>query len=38
MRLRLAGREHLYVNRELTRIAVIAVAIFILLLVLTFVL
>jgi hypothetical protein len=38
MRSRLAAREHLYVNRELARIAVIAVAIFILLLVLAFVL
>jgi hypothetical protein len=38
MRSRPGAREHLYVNRELVRIAVIAVAIFILLLVLTFVL
>lgn len=37
-RSRLASREHLYVNRELVRIAVIAVAILILLAILTFVL
>ena len=37
-RSRLASREHLYVNRELVRIAVIAVAILILLAVLTLVL
>ncbi len=38
MRSRLASREHLYVNREMVRIAVIAVGILILLAVLTLVL
>jgi hypothetical protein len=37
-RSRLAAREHLYVNRELVRIAVIAVVILVLLVALTFVL